>query len=222
MSLSEHSDPHCLTDEVLFPLLSGAPWRRFAVLGDSVAEGVGDLLDGYPPVPWADRVAAALRAHNPVLEYLNLGKRGLFAEEVSRFQLSPALAFEPDLAVVACGGNDMLRRSYDPGAVEVVLAGIVRALREAGSEVVTVGLFDITRSPVLAPEVSGGLETRLHDLSGRTRAIAEREGAWHADLTSHPASSEASIYSVDGIHVNGRGHAIAATETIRLLAAHLQ
>ncbi|MBK1785470.1 SGNH/GDSL hydrolase family protein [Prauserella sp. ASG 168] len=210
-----------MTDEVLLPLLSGSPWRRVAVLGDSVAEGVGDLVDGYPPRPWADRVVSVLRAHNPTLEYLNLGKRGLLAEEVSRFQLSPALAFRPDLAVVTCGGNDMLRRSYDPGAVDVVLTAMVRALRESGAAVVTLGLFDISASPVLAPEVADGLRRRLHELSHRTREVARRTGAWHVDLTSHPASAEASIYSADGIHVNGRGHAIAATQTLRLLAGHL-
>ncbi|MEU3274776.1 SGNH/GDSL hydrolase family protein [Saccharomonospora sp. NPDC006951] len=221
--MNERTDPHCLTDEVLFPLLSGAGWRRLVVLGDSVAEGAGDLDDppGYPRQPWADRVAAVLAAHNPALAYLNLGKYGAFADEVKHLQLSAALAFEPDLTVVACGGNDMLHRSFDQGAVEAVLDGIVGPLRAGGGDVVTMGLFDISRAPALSPERAVALCPRLAALAQLTRSVASRHGAWHVDLASHPASAETSIYSSDGIHVNARGHAVAATETVRLLAGVL-
>ncbi|ASR38143.1 GDSL family lipase [Prauserella marina] len=218
--MNERTDPHCLTDEVLYPLLYGAGWRRLVVLGDSVAEGAGDLDDppGYPRQPWADRLAAVLTAHNPALAYLNLGKYGAFADEVKHLQLSAALAFEPGLTVVACGGNDMLHRTFDPGAVEAVLDSIVGALR---GDVVTMGLFDISRSPALSPERAAALRPRLAALASLTRSVADRNGAWHVDLANHPASADASIYSSDGIHVNARGHAIAATETLRLLGGIL-
>jgi hypothetical protein len=56
----EARDPHCLSAAAADELLSGAPWRRFAVLGDGMAEGLGDAVPGYQDAGWADRVAAAL------------------------------------------------------------------------------------------------------------------------------------------------------------------
>ena len=94
--------------------LSGAPWRRLAVVGDSIAEGVREPLDGWRDLSWIDRIAEAL----PALEVRNLGRRNLLARDVLASQLDAALAFRPDLAIVAAGGNDSLRRSFDPGVVE--------------------------------------------------------------------------------------------------------
>ena len=51
----------------------------------------------------------------PSAEVLNLARRGLLASEVREHQLAPALAFRPDLAIVAAGGNDALRRSLRRG-----------------------------------------------------------------------------------------------------------
>src|SRR5215211_3749346 len=78
----EIADPHCLSDSDAADLLRGAPWRRFAVMGDSFAEGVGGPCPGYADVPWAERVAEALRANQPDLAYLNTGKMGLRTAEV--------------------------------------------------------------------------------------------------------------------------------------------
>ena len=89
--------------------LSGAPWRRLAVVGDSIAEGVREPHVGYRDLSWIDRIAESL----PGLEVLNLGRRNLLAREVLASQLDAALAFRPDLAIVAAGGNDALRRSFD-------------------------------------------------------------------------------------------------------------
>src|SRR5215470_4382308 len=42
----EAADPWCLADGEASRLLAGHPWRRFAVLGDSVAEGVFEPTEG--------------------------------------------------------------------------------------------------------------------------------------------------------------------------------
>ena len=52
-------------------ILAGARWRRLAVLGDSIAAGVGDPVDGYQDRAWADRLAAALG-----VIHLNTGRAG--------------------------------------------------------------------------------------------------------------------------------------------------
>jgi len=57
------------------------------VLGDSVAEGWVDPLDGYPTMAWADRVAAELAAACPQLVYFNLGQSNRRASHVRIGQL---------------------------------------------------------------------------------------------------------------------------------------
>lgn len=220
-TLTEATDPYCLREGESATLLAGHPWRRFVVLGDSVAEGMCEPVDGYPPVQWADRIAAELRAARPGLAYLNLGRRGLRAHEVRAAQLDAALAFDPDLALVVCGGNDAFRPAFDPDAVDAELAAMIGALRAAGADVVTVGMFDVSHSPAVPEQVRPGLGERMRLLSAHTGRLAARLGTVHVHLTDHPAGTDASLYSSDGRHGSARSDAIAAAETVRRLGAHL-
>ena len=218
---AEAADPHCLGEQEAARLLAGHPWRRFAVVGDSIAEGLGDPSPGYRNEPWCDRIAAALRRQRPGLSYLNLGRSMATAAEVRSAQLDQALAFSPDLALASCGGADLLRFSYDPDAVEAELRAIVSAFTRAGSDVVTVGLFDGSYAPGIPAGLRARQRERLHDLAGRTRSVADEFGCMHVGLTWHPASRDADMYSADPRHGSMRGHAIAAAECIRVLGAQL-
>jgi lysophospholipase L1-like esterase len=218
---AEAADPYCLREGEAARLLEGHPWRTFVVVGDSIAEGLGDPCPGYPDVPWCDRIAQELRQSQPALSYLNLGTRNTPAADVRAAQVAPALAAGPDLALVSCGGYDLLRFSYDADAVAATLRAIVAALTEQGADVITVGLFDGSRAPALPDEFRAPLHDRLHDLSRRTVEISAELGTLHVPLTDHPASGDANIYSADLRHGTMRGHAISAAETIRRLGAHL-
>lgn len=220
-TLSEATDPYCLREGEAAELLRGHPWRRFVVLGDSVAEGLCEPVDGYPDVQWADRIAAELRAVQPGLAYLNLGRRGLRAQEVRAAQLGPALAFNPDLALVVCGGNDAFRSGYDADAVDADLAAMITALRDAGADVVTVGMFDVSHSPAVPAALRAGLGARMRRLAAHTGRLAARLGTVHVHLTDHPAVADPSLYSSDGRHGSARSDAIAAAETVRALGARL-
>ena len=90
------------------------PWRRFVAVGDSMTEGVGDPVPGGGLRGWADRLAEALRAERPDLEYANLAIRGLRTAEVRDRQLDRALALRPDLASALSGMNDLLDPRFDP------------------------------------------------------------------------------------------------------------
>lgn len=219
--MTEATDPWCLRPGESARLLRGHPWRRFVVLGDSVAEGLCEPVDGYPDLQWADRLAAELRAVQPGLAYLNLGRRGLRAHEVRAAQLDPALAFAPDLALVVCGGNDAFRTGYDPDAVDAELTAMIIALRDAGADVVTVGMFDVSHSPAVPAALRAGLGERMRLLSARTARLAERLGTLHVHLTDHPMVADPSLYSSDGRHGSARSDAIAAAETLRVLGAQL-
>ncbi|MEU5942188.1 SGNH/GDSL hydrolase family protein [Micromonospora sp. NPDC047548] len=220
-TLTEASDPYCLRDGESAELLAGHPWRRFTVLGDSVAEGMCEPVDGYPDLQWADRIAAELRAARPGLAYLNLGRRGLRAHEVRAAQLDAALAFAPDLALVVCGGNDAFRPAFDADVVDAELAAIVTALQGAGADVITVGMFDVSHSPAVPAPRRPGLSERMRRLSSHTGRLAARLGTVHVHLTDHPAGADPTLYSSDGRHGSARSDAIAAAETVRRLGAHL-
>jgi MFS family permease len=195
------------------PLLGHSRWRRFVVVGDSMAEGIGDPLPGYEHLGWADRVASSLDA-----DYLNLGRRNLLAAEVRETQLERALAFAPDLAAVVCGGNDLMQRDHDPVAVERDLDAIVAALRDAGSDVIMFAPFDMSQSELLPADRKPTWRSLIERMSAMAERVARRHGAVLVDFRSHPAGSEPSIYSSDRIHLNARGHAICAVQTIRALA----
>src|SRR4051812_38618017 len=128
MSTVESADPWCLRPGEAARLLAGHPWRRFVVLGDSVAEGISEPVPGYPDLPWCDRIAAELSAVAPELGYRNLGVSNTPAARVRATQLDTALAWRPDLAMVCAGGFDALRPTYRPDDVDAELTAMVTPL----------------------------------------------------------------------------------------------
>jgi MFS family permease len=206
--VTEEDDPY-LSDRLL---LDRSPWSRFVVVGDSMAEGVGDPAAGYEHLGWADRVANRLQT-----EYLNLGRRNLLAGEVRESQLERALAFAPDLAAVVCGGNDLMQRDHDPVAVERHVDAIVAALRAAGSDVIMFAPFDMSQSELLPTDRKPAWRSLIERMGALAETVARRHGAVLVDFRAHPAGPEPSIYSRDQIHLNARGHAICAAHTLRAL-----
>lgn len=218
---SENTDPDVLSAAEAAELLAGAPWRRMVTLGDSVAEGVREPHDGYRDLSWTDRVEEALGVGRPDFTAANLGRRGLTAAEIRAAQLESALAFEPDLVFVVAGGNDMLRPGFDPEAVRGELAAMVCALRAAGADVFTLGLFDITRAGLVPDEYAKAVSRGTRRLAEVTAEVAAEHGAMFIGFGDHPAGADPDIYSSDRLHLNARGHAVAAAGTVRTLAAHL-
>lgn len=222
---AELADPDCLADGEAAALLAGHPWRRFAVLGDSVANGPIFEVPGYCPLRWTDRVAAELRAAVPDLQYRNFGASGLLTREVRDSQLAAALDFGPDLALVLCGGNDAFRRSYTDqraAQVEAELADILQPLADQGVQLVTVCIFDVSYSPAVPAGFRLELRERLARLAEHARASAVRFDCVHADLARHRRATDPSLYSPDGRHGNSRSDAIAAAELVRALGARLR
>jgi lysophospholipase L1-like esterase len=200
-------------------------WRRIAVLGDSIAVHRGDPVDGYPTRTWAEQLLLALTPD----EYRNFGVSGARAAEIRAGQLAPALAFRPDLAILAAGANDAVRRSYRTGLIEAELAGMIGALSRAGALVVTLGCFDLSRT--LGAEAAD----RLRDLSVLTERLSHRYGGMHIDFSQHPeqfsqhpeqhserhpeqnAGQRDGVLGADGLHINARGHAIVAATLLSAL-----
>jgi lysophospholipase L1-like esterase len=216
----EWADPHVLGDEELGRLLGPAvPWERVVVLGDSIAAGVREPSPGYRDLSWADRLAAGLTFARPGAVVHNLGRRDLTAAEVREAQLDEALALGPDLAIVAAGGNDLLRREFNPNLVRDELSAILVPLRAAGADVLTFDLLDNTGTGLVPERFVAVLRQRLVELADATRAASTALGGWHAPLREHPAAGDVDIFARDGLHLNARGHAIVGTALARHLGA---
>jgi lysophospholipase L1-like esterase len=221
MTITPTVAPDLLPPTQQHRLLAGAPWRRLVVMGDSIAAGVGDPTPGYPDRPWADQLADALATINADLVYRNLGVRGLKSDEILTTQLSPAVEFGPDLAVVSAGGNDILGNRFDPDLTERRLEAIVSSLAHCGAQVVTFSLFDLSATPFVPDELRAGLRARLHELASITERISAAHDGIHVDYLSDPRSGDPAMYSEDRLHVNRRGHAVVLTSMVEALGAAL-
>jgi lysophospholipase L1-like esterase len=210
-------EPHVLPFTRHVPMLRGAPWRRVAVLGDSIAEGVREPHDGYRDLSWIDRIVEPLGAVAPGLTVMNLGQRDLRASQVRELQLPAALGFRPELAIVAAGGNDALRRSFSPELVADELDAIAGALREVGADLLMIELMDIVAAGLIPPEHAAALDERMGALAQATREVAARHGAMLVAMRGHPICADPDVYASDRLHLNARGHAIVASEAIRVM-----
>jgi len=93
------------------------PRVRFAAIGDSFTEGVGDPRPDGNMRGWADLVAEGLAlAHGEPIAYANFAIRGRLLGPIVDDQLPAALRLDPAPTILTIngGGNDMLRRGCDP------------------------------------------------------------------------------------------------------------
>lgn len=215
---AEAADPYAISAEQAIAELAGAPWRRLAVLGDSLARGVGDPSPGYRDVSWADRLVEALRTHQPELEYLNTGKVGARAREVADEQLAAVLDFRPDLAIVVCGGNDLVAPDFSAEDLAGQLERLFRPLHEQGADIVTYTLQDISAA---YPELAS-LRDGIALLNETVRRAAEAVGATVVEMWGHPAQAEKDRYSADLMHGSRRGHAAVAASTVLRLGERIR
>jgi lysophospholipase L1-like esterase len=190
--------------------IEGRAWHRIVVLGDSIAVHPGDPVDGYPTETWAERLAIAVAPD----AYLNLGVSGARSAEILAGQLSPALAFRPDLAVLAAGANDAARRSFRPDLVEADLTWMIEPLSRAGALVVTLGCFDL--SGTLGAETA----LRLRTLGALTERVSRRHDGLHIDFADHPGQRDG-VLGHDGLHINARGHDIVVATLLAVLVGAL-
>ena len=219
--LRETSDPYCRWPTGSATLMRSAPWRRLVVLGDSVAAGIREPLEGYRDLDAAARVAEALATAHPSFSYHNLGERDLRTAEIRERQLRPALDLRPDLVIVAAGGNDALRRSFDEERFRDDLTSIIRPLVAQGAQLVTIGLFDLARSGLVPDPYAGPMAERFDRLDMLTSRVAIEHGGVHVENHGHPLAAEPGIFAGDRIHCNARGHAIAAANLAGALGSLL-
>ncbi|MGH3680195.1 MAG: SGNH/GDSL hydrolase family protein, partial [Natronosporangium sp.] len=181
-----------------------ARWGSFVAVGDSFSEG---LDDPDPATPgrfrgWADLVAGALAEQQPGFRYANLAVRGRLFGQVLDEQLPPALAMGADLVSFAAGGNDMLRRRFDPDALTAGLDSAVGKLRAGGADVILFRFADVTaRLP--GRRLTG---PRAAVLTRAVTGTAARHGAVLVDVAADPEFENPALWSADRLHLSSAGH----------------
>ncbi|WP_324199063.1 SGNH/GDSL hydrolase family protein [Nocardia amamiensis] len=213
---TEANDPMLLAPEEQRRRLADAPWRRYAVLGDSIAQGVGDPSPGYEPVGWADRVATVLTAVRPGLAYLNTGRIGATSAQVIAQQLPSVLEFQPDLVHLSCGGNDLFLPGGDLTGLRENLDTLFGTLARTGAQVVTFTLADVWEVERMAP--MRPMRDRMAALNDLVRELAARYDALLLEFWDHPLRLRPDLMSADLIHFSMSGHAVLASDMVRTLA----
>ncbi|MGR6917733.1 SGNH/GDSL hydrolase family protein [[Actinomadura] parvosata] len=212
---AEESDPFCLP--VQSPAwLAGAPWRRFATMGDSLAAGTHGPSPGYADMGWCERLAGLLRRVHPDLAYLSTATIGATAAGTLDGQLARVAEFGPDLLHVSCGANDLWRRAPDRAAIERDLRRLFAGAAATGALLTTFTLgraFVVPRFP--------DWHDRVRALNDLIRALAAEHGAVLADMWDHPVNDRPGLLSADGVHFSAAGQAVLAAELVKGLAAHL-
>ncbi|BCM65786.1 MULTISPECIES: SGNH/GDSL hydrolase family protein [Streptomyces] len=215
--LTEETDPFCLSTVDAAAMLSGAPWKRYAVIGDSLSAGTGDKSVGYGDQGWSDRFAHILRQVQPELAYLNTAVIGATTVDTLQHQIDGMRDFGPDLLHIPCGPNDLLRRSPDFGEIEQNMRRMYELAAETGALLTTFTLGRAYVVPVFADWTE-----RVRTLNDITRSLADEYGAVVVDMYDHPVNARENLLSEDRIHFSTSGQAVMAGEMVRALAATLR
>ncbi|MGW5438432.1 SGNH/GDSL hydrolase family protein [Nocardia asteroides] len=216
---TEADDPLLLSRAQAVALLDGAPWQRFAVLGDSIAAGTGDPSPGYAATGWADRVAAVLSSVNPTLAYRNTGRIGATSTQVRERQLPQVLEFAPDLVHVSCGGNDLFEAGGDPNRLHDNLSAMFEALAAVGAQLSVFTVADVWEVERMAP--MRPMRERMAAMNEVVRTVAAEYDAVLTEFWDHPVRTRPALMSADLIHFTTSGHAVVATEVVRSLAQRI-
>lgn len=195
------------------------PWRRFAALGDSFSEGLGDDMrpDGRHR-GWVDLVAQTLadRAADDGehgIEYASLAIRGRLMRQVISEQVPAAVVLKPDLTSLAVGVNDTLRRHFNVNRAATQLESGVRSLRSSGSDVLVFAFGD----PARRSAVMGSVRERIRAYNSAVEAIADLYGCYLVRYWDVAAMDDDQFWAADRLHLSAAGHRLAAASALEAL-----
>jgi lysophospholipase L1-like esterase len=190
-------------------------WRSYVAVGDSFTEGMNDYGPDGTFRGWADLVAERLATELAQAEpgeqfhYANLAIRGRLFDRIVDEQVPEAMRMRPDLVSFAGGGNDVLRRQFDPAPMMVRFDDVVRMLRANGSDVIIFRWANVTTrlpgSRMILP--------RMALLNQAVQEVTDRHGAIMVDLWHDEEFHNPRLWSEDRLHMAPVGH--------RRVAAHV-
>jgi len=165
---------------------------RILALGDSLTAGYGlPRQEGF-----VAQLQAALRARGIPATVLDAGVSG-DTTAGGRARLDWALAERPDAAIVALGGNDLLR-AIPPEATRANLDDILRQLGQRNIPVLLAGM--------LAPRNLGA--EYVEAFEGAYRLLAREHDVVFYPFFLDGVAGDPGLNQPDGIHPNARGVAV--------------
>ncbi|MFD7614773.1 SGNH/GDSL hydrolase family protein [Streptomyces sp. NPDC059828] len=191
---------------------------RFAALGDSLTEGVGDRVDGAWR-GWAALLAQGLGGPGGPAEFHNFAVGGALTRDVDQHQTPGALACAPDIASVVVGVNDTLRHTFDIHDIAVRLDRVCAALTPYGTRILTACLPDPGTMLALPGPLARPLARRQRAVNAVVHALSERHGAIHLHIADAAWVEDRTMWSADRLHPGERGHRMIARRFHELLAA---
>jgi lysophospholipase L1-like esterase len=190
-------------------------WRSYVAIGDSFTEGLDDL---HPETGtfrgWADLVATQIARTTEDFTYANLAIRGRLFDNIVDEQVPVALRMQPDLISFAAGGNDALRRGFQPEPLFKRLDQVISTLRASGADVFVFRFADVTKrlpgQRVILP--------RVELMNAAVGEIADKHGARLIDLWADDEFGNPALWSIDRLHMNEIGHQRVAAHVLTALA----
>lgn len=175
----------------------------YAALGASETYGVGasPISDGY-----AYRVRDALRL--AAADFADVGIPGATLADAYETELTNALTIQPTVSTVFFGVND-IRAGVPVARFASDLGDLVTTLRRAHSQVLVVGIPDLSVLPALRALRGVDLAAITRQWNAAMRGVASATGAGFLDLEQ--LSSEIATHpeelAPDGLHPSDAGHA---------------
>lgn len=164
------------------------------VLGDSISIGYGLA----PGESWPDRVGELLAGEGTPIRVVNASVSGdTMADGLAR--LDWALADNPDLCVIALGGNDGLRM-LDTQRMQASLEAIVLRLKKAGVPMIIAGML---------PPPNYGVEYS-NAFAAVFPAVAASHEATLVPFLLEGVAGVPELNQPDGIHPTAEGAAMVA------------
>ena len=181
-------------------------YRRFIALGDSMTEGMSDVIIDGNYRGWADRVAEVMAANWDEFTYANLAIRGKLVGQVVTEQIPLALPHiegKSTLVSFHAGANDVIRPKYDKSlAIGTYNEGVAK-LTESGA---TVMLFCVLEDSGAKTRAAKVWKERFAEFNENVRQIAAESGALLFDPNNDDFWRDPRFIHEDRLHLNSEGH----------------
>ena len=176
---------------------------RIVALGDSVTTGVGDaVLPDFQP-GWVAHLARLVGA----TEVCNLARMGARARDVLRDQVPEVHGQDVHLVTLLVGGNDVLRKDFDPARVGQTVREICARFSRATS-VVVVLLHDPQRVlPTFSGDAGRVIARRAAAVNDEVRRlVSAEESVIVVDISTEPGAHDLKNWHIDRMHPSPTGH----------------
>lgn len=187
---------------------------RFAALGDSFTEGVGDeLSDGYTR-GWADLLAEGIaRSTGRPLEYANFAVRGRLLAPIIAEQFEPAVKLRPTLVSFVGGGNDMLRPNVDVHQLVKQTERVLHGFLDIGAEPFMLTTGNFSRWVPLTERI----QERGDEFTNAAEQLAAKLDIPFINNWADPELAKMQYWAVDRLHLGPAGHRRVAARALEAL-----